>query len=253
MNKTLLVGILIAVAVAGGLYFYSTIKPGTETPAYSTSPSQTPVSGKGEVIFEVTDKAVDLKTVSEVELTASRMELYSATKGWVTVPSQPKTYKLLKLKSSGQLALAAKANVDAGVYSKVRFVIDKVVVKTKSGATQTARVPSGSFVVDSNVMVNGDATSSVKLDFLVDKSLHTAVSGEYVFAPVIEIEARKNTTASVDSQDIVTISDGSVTSDVTAGMDLDGSVKLNFQLDANAVIKLEGGVLRLNTSGSLNY
>ena len=52
-------------------------------------------------------------------------------------------------------------------------------------------------------MVNSNTASSVKLDFWADKSLHTATSGEYVFAPVVEIEARKNTTVKIDSQKLV--------------------------------------------------
>ncbi len=255
MNKTFLIALLIAVAIAGGVYIYKAKHPGMKSPMYSASPSpsKSPVSGKGEVIFEVTDKAIDMKSISEVELTMSRMELYSSVKGWVTVSEKPKTYKLLQLNSSSQLAFAAKTNIDAGTYTNIRLLIDKVVVKTKSGTMATAKLPSNAFTVSVNTLVNADETSSVKLDFLADKSLHTAVSGEYVFAPVVGIEERTNTTATTDAQGMVTISGGSVTSNTMFGMDLDGTMKLNFQLDANAVIKLEGGILKLNTTGSVNY
>ncbi|MCK6462416.1 MAG: DUF4382 domain-containing protein [Candidatus Pacebacteria bacterium] len=250
--KNILVGVIIIAAVAAGVYFYNQRNQNqegvfpTENPFSSSAISTSPISGKGEVVFVVADKSVDLQGVSEVELTASRMELYSAGSGWVAVSGQAKTYNLLQLKSSDQLSLAGRADIDSGTYNQVRLTIDKVVVQTKNGARLTANVPSNTFAVANTVVVNSGETATVKLDFNVAESLHTTVSNEYVFAPVVEVEARSNADVAVGSNNIVSISGGSVSSDIKAGMDLNGEVKINFKLDAGAVIKLEGGVLELN-------
>lgn len=246
MNKTAIaiIGGLIGLGVvAGGAYLY---KNSMEAP--SLTPTSTPeksFSGRGEIILEVTDAAVDMKTVSEVQVTLNRLEMYSNAKGWITLSSQPKTYNLLELKSSGDLALAARKDVDAEAYSKLRLTIGTVTIKEKGGAERSAKLPSGTFLVDTTIVVNDEKTSSVKIDFLADKSLHATANGDYVFAPVIRFESRSNVTATVDSRSMVRINGGSQSSDVTAGMNLDGEVKINFQLDSDLVIKLENGTLKI--------
>jgi len=192
-----------------------------------------------------------MTTVSEVEMTVSKVEVHSQTKGWITVSRKSNRYNLLALKSSGQLQFAGEASVTSGIYDEVKLSIDKVVIKTNDGAQKIARLPGKVFAVRTSAVVNGGQTSSIKVDIKADKSLHMTTTGEYVFAPTAEVEARSDTTASVDSSNMVTLTGGQVMSTTKAGMDLDGSVKADFQLDTNAVIKLEGGTLKLDLTGSV--
>jgi hypothetical protein len=86
---------------------------------------------------------------------------------------------------------------------------------------------------------------------LADKSLHTTGKGEYIFAPVVKTESKSSAEVSVDTSGTVIIIGGHTDGVNTLGMDLDGSMKLNFQLsanqklsiDTNNVIKLEGTIL----------
>lgn len=257
MNKAI-IAIIIILVVIGGIYFLTrgdgadTTPTVSATPTLTTTPTATPtpISGTGKIIIDITDKAADMTAVSEVTMTLTKTEVHSQAKGWTTVWTGSNTFKLLSLKSTGHPQFAGSASVSSGFYDEVRLTIDKVVVKTKDGGQKTAKLPSGVFTVMTNAMVNGKQTSSVKIDILADKSLHTAATGEYVFAPTAEVEARTNVTASVDSHDVVTVTGGTVSSNTKAGMDLDGTVKADFMIDPAAVIKLEGGILKLSTAAT---
>lgn len=65
------------------------------------------VSAKGRAVFSITDAAANFENVSEVMLTVDKVEVQSATKGWVLVSNTPKKYNLLDLKASGALAFLA--------------------------------------------------------------------------------------------------------------------------------------------------
>jgi len=88
-------------------------------------------------------------------------------------------------------------------------------------------------------MVVADQTSSVSFDFLASKSLHMTGSGEYVFAPVVKTESRSNADVTVGTNSVVTIGGGKVDDENTSGMDIDGSVKINFEIKANQKLNIE--------------
>ena len=252
----IIAAIVIILLVIVGVYFFTRGKnsvvdvspspSATTTTATATpSASATPISGTGKVIVEITDKAADMAGVSDVQMTLSKVEVHSQAKGWVTVMKDASMYKLLSLKASGHLQFAGSASISADTLDQVKLTISKVIVVAKDGKQKTAILPGKEFAVMTSIMVNGKQTSSIKIDVLADKSLHTTATGEYVFAPTAEVESRSNTTATVDSRDVVILTGGTVSSNTKAGMDLDGTVKADFQLDANAVINLQGGVIKL--------
>ncbi len=251
--KATWIGIAIVVLVGIGLLVSSRNKPAgdgskAKTPVTTTDNNTTPGTSNGldgTVIFSVTDKTAEINNVSEVTMNVDRVQLYNETKGWVDVSSDTKAYKLLDLKARSESQLYAKATAAADTYSRVKVTLKDVVVTTKSGAKKQATLPKRTLEMASTVMVKADATTSVHLDVLADQSLHETERGNYVFAPVVTLESRSDASVETDSAGVVTISDGSVDSSTTLGMDLSGEMKVDFHLDGNLKLQTVNGAIQI--------
>ncbi len=238
MNKLAVLIILVLVAVGGFMMLQKgAIKEGI-----------------GRVVVSITDKAIDMETISEVTMTVNKVELHSEATGWLTVSSTPMTYNLLDLKARGESAFAAQASVSSGVYNQIRANISSIKVTTQAGVVSTAKLPSGQLILNGDIVVNGGETTSVNLDFLASASLHTTGTGLYIFAPVVHLEVRSGADVSIekDNEDKdrlgqVEIEDGDVEEESDHGMDVNGEVREDFELnndqlqvDVNGVIKVLG-------------
>ncbi len=234
MSKTLGIILGIIVVIAGAVYFMQrpadTTNDGVDINYNETNNTDETSGATGRVVFSVTDAAADMGAVSEINMKVSSVEVHSAASGWATVSTTPRVYNLLDLKNRNESELLADANLEAGTYDQVRLRVDSVAVKTKAGATKVAKLPSNTMAINAKLVVEANETSSANFDFLADKSLHTTASGEYIFAPAVKTETRSSSTVSVSSASVVSINGGNVNDTNTVGMDIDGSVKLNFQL-----------------------
>lgn len=234
MNNSTIVWVIGIIVVLGIGYFVI------------TTPTQKPEQSgaQGSVVVSFTDATADIQNVSEVYLGVKKVELYSQSKGWITVSSDQKQYQLLDLQAKGQAKVYAKANVTADTYSRTRITLSDIKVKTKTSVEKLASVPSKTLTIVGTVKVKADTTSSLKFDVLADKSLHATAKGDYVFVPVVKMESRSDATINTSADDTVVSSGGTVDANTNVGMDLDGSIKTDFQLDAN--IKLD-----VNASGNI--
>ena len=252
MNKT--IGIIVAVVVILGGAYLLMRAPGPTDTNVNGEPVNTEENGgaaagaQGRVVFSVTDATADMSAISEINMKVSSVDVHSTGGAWTTVSTTPRTYSLLALNAENKSELLADVNAQVGTYDQVRLVVDSVAVKMKAGATKEAKLPSGELRINTKLVVKGDATSSVNFDFLADKSLHVTGSGEYIFAPVVKTESKSEASVTVDSRNEVSIEGGRTEDTNTVGMDIDGSVKLNFQINskqklslgADGKIKLEG-------------
>ncbi len=242
-NKVLALVIAILVVI-GGIYYF-TQKSTTDSSTTSTS------SATGKIIFSISDAAMDMGTISEVNMTVNSMSVHSQTEGWVTVSGTPHTYKLLELNAKNESQIFADFQAATGTYDMVRISVEKIVVVTKAGATQEAKLPSGELKIDTTLVVKSNATSSIDFDFLADKSIHMTGNGSYIFAPVINVTAKSDTNATVNAFGTVNVIGGHVDSDVTSGMDVDGNIKVNFQLDAKEKLDIVNGIVKLHSTSTL--
>lgn len=252
MNNKTILGIVIAIVViVGGIYLFTKSTPTTDNLGASTEQNKQIneiAAAQGRAVFSVTDAAANMSTISEINMKVNRVAVHSSANGWVTVSETPRVYSLLSLNARKQSELLADVQMDVGTYDQVRLTIDSISIKTKAGSTEEAKLPSGELKINTNLVVNKDTTSSINFDFLADKSLHITGNGEYIFAPVVKTQTKSNAEVSVNAKSVVTIEGGSIDNTNTAGMDIDGSVKVDFQikkdqklnLDTNNVIKVEG-------------
>lgn len=246
MSKT--IGIIIAIVViVGGLYLLMSRAPTTTDINSNTSDTS---GAQGRVVFSVTDAAVNMNTISEIDITVRSVAIQSGTDGWVTVSTTPRTFSLLELNAENKSELLADVNTDVGTYNQVRLMIDSVKVTTKAGVTKEAKLPSGELGINTVVLVNANTTASVNFDFLANKSLHMTSSGDYIFAPVVKIETKSDADVNIDADSKVVIAGGLVNDTSTVGMDIDGSVKLNFEINANQKLNI-GSDNRIKIEGLL--
>ncbi len=232
----------IIVLGVGAIYFYN------QQPA---SPSQnsadtTTAGATGKVIFGIKDAAASMGSVTSVMLTINKVELHNQAQEWVTVSSETKSFDLLMLKASGATALLAQSDVTVGTYDQMRLMVSKVMV-TQNGATSEAKLPSGELKIVGMMVVNADKTSTAVVDFIADESLHTTGNGKIIFAPVIHIQTKSDTDATVDANNQVHVSAGHVDNDSDEGMDVDGQMKANFQLDTSTKLDIDtttGGIIK---------
>ena len=241
-NTWIVVLVVVVLALGAWLIYGRSQSVDTNPPAAVTDNT----TATGKVAFSITDAAANMGNVTAIDMTVSKVELHSATDGWVTASSDVNKFSLLTLKASGTSQLAASVDVKAGTYDQVRVTVGSVTVTTEDGKVNTAKVPSGEFKFMSNVVVTGGASSSVNMDFLADASLHVTGTGQYIFAPVVKVEVRSNADIQVGG-DVVTVKDGTVDDDSTFGMNANGEVKKDFRIDTKAKLDIDvGGGIKVN-------
>ncbi|HET8575014.1 MAG TPA: DUF4382 domain-containing protein [Candidatus Paceibacterota bacterium] len=201
---------------------------------------------QGVLMVSVTDPSAHLENVSEIRLTLSKIEIHSKDKNWTTLSDKSQTFPLLALDQSKETRLYAEERLDPGEYDQVRATVSGVTVVSADGTETQAVLPSQEMTISGNIVVNKQATSTIKLSFSASQSLRKAVSGTYVFAPVVKMEARKDATTQVDqTTQTVQETDGSVTSETTVGMDVDGQSKLNFHLAPDIHLEIVNGAIQV--------
>ena len=221
--------------------------PETNSPSLNQS-TQAPMPN-GRMVLAVTDAAANMANISEIALSVDKVEVESATNGWMTVSQTSHQYNLLALKNSGNLQVLLDFDLEEGQYNQVRLTVSNVVVIEKGGATKQAKLPSGELKIVGGFMEQESKTTAITFDFLADKSLHVTGRGEYIFAPVVKMEAKDDAQATVDANGRVVIVGGTLAVSTTAGMDVDGSVKVNFVLPSTATLELVGNVIRIKAKG----
>jgi len=262
MNKTL--GIVFAVVVIfGAAFFISRTPKASDTGAPTTNgggtngnqklsaltlqeiaDGETP-GGTGQVTFAVADSTNTISGVSEVDATIDNIAVHHFTDGWQTINTPPQTYNLLALNASGKTMLFTQTPATTGRYDKISFSIEKVVVKTTTGREIEATLPSHTVTISTILVVLNKKDSTARFDILASSSLHLMASGDYLFTPVVKTETRNGVSLAVDSSGTVSISGGEVDSVNTWGMNIDGTMQMNFMLNSTANIEITNGVIKL--------
>jgi hypothetical protein len=228
MSKKSIIIVVLAVVVLGVIVYLSSNK--------STTPA--PAAGQGKAIIGVSDDSKAIQGVSSIMITVDKVEVQSGTSGWITVSSGPKQYDLLALKASGTVALLADANLPVGTYDQIRLTISRVEV-TASGVTKIATLPAATFQITGHLIVEEGKTATAVLDFNAEKSLLLADNGAFILAPVVNLKTMKDAMVEEQSDDTLKISSGTMEEDANVGMDENGEMKDNFEMDASATIRMD--------------
>lgn len=202
----------------------------------------------GRAVFTITDAAADMGAVTSVMVTVDSVRIHSKTEGWVTLSSEPQTFDLLKLKAEGSHELLADVQLAEGSYQQLRLDISNVVVVDDEGEHE-AKLPSGELKITGGFEVKANSTSTAAFDFAADESLHVTGQGEYILAPVVQLETREDAEVEVKAGKKVEIKAGKVKTKLKVGMDAEGNVGVGLGIPAKAnvsigqgKIKVEGGL-----------
>ncbi len=163
-------------------------------------------SNKGGILhLSITDSPIDAYDVTGVFITVTEIQIYKGGEAWMTIEEfeGPQVYNLLDL-THGISELMASVELDAGVYSQIRFMIDApefmgqgnhtnpgCYIEFADETTAPLFVPSGArtgykamgpFTIPSNGEVH------VIADFDVRKSVtESGRSGRFILKPTIRL------------------------------------------------------------------
>jgi len=203
-----------------------------------------PLTGTtGNIIFAITDEAADMESISEIKVTTNNIKAHSTAEGWVTVSNEEKTFNLLELQSENVNKLMASSEIEQGSYNKIQIGIDTIMVTDASGEHE-AKVPSNTWNINCEANVKEKSNATILLDIQADSSLHITGNNNYIFAPVIMVESRNNATVTINTDNNVVISSGTVRTSTTVGMNINGTIGVGIQIPANANLSInaEGNI-----------
>lgn len=275
MNKY--VWIVVVLVLAGIIIWYGApqqrVAVPPTPPSTSVLPSATPVGGitipaggvklstpvrapapaknQGTVTFAIKDKAESLDNFQYILLQLTGISVHNPGGQWIAMKSTPPLFDLLKLyRSEKQSAFLTELNLDAGTYDQIRFDVGTIVLVTKDGVSHEAKVPSKEIKLNSHLIVEKGGKSSVTVDIVSAKSIHSTGKGEYIFAPVVSLETRsKLEQTQVSPTGFVTIIGGKTDTSIDAGMDESGDMKKGFSFDPNTNFEMIGNALHVIPKG----
>ena len=189
----------------------------------------TPTVINGRVVMTVTDAAANMNNVTDVNITINSVAFHSQEKNWVTVSSPKLTYDLVALKLSGNQALLTDLSLPPAHYDQIRLEVSGVTV-TDANGTHDAMMPSNTLLLNGEIVVLADKTSTASFDFILDQSLYTTTDNRYVFAPVIQFDSRTDGNADTTLTDNVILSGGTIQTSSLVGMDVVGNLVIGGNL-----------------------
>ena len=201
---------------------------------------------EGRVVFTITDAAAEMGAVTSVMVTINSVLVHSETgeTNWIMIESNSKTFDLLKLKAEGSQELLVDATLEEGTYQQLRLDIGKVIVVDDKGEHE-AKLPSGELKIVGDLEVKANSTSTATFDFIADESLHVTGNGEYILAPVVQLETQTDAEVEVKADQKVEIKAGKVKTNVKVGMDADGNVGVGLGIPAKANISIGQGKVKV--------
>jgi len=211
-------------------------KSGLTKPSSSGATSS---KNQGRIIFALKDEFVSLDQIDSILFTINEIQVQNPSKGWITVMSGSKVFDLIKIYKSGSPEFLSEVNIDPGAYTQLRISAGPIrIVRRGSSVSEEAKLPSGELKIPARISVAKGENSSVEIDILSEKSIHTATDGKYIFLPVLRVETKSNVTSFQVRQNIVTIIGGAGMYDATYGMDENGILKDGYRLSPAAKLEI---------------
>jgi len=157
-------------------------------------------NGKGTVNVFLTDAPLDLKGVSQVNVTLTGVTLFpedgatsmsgsapeSSGTSPVVIVSYPARFDLLTL-TGGAKALLGTDEVPAGSYSRIRLEVSDASLLKQDGSSLPLKIEPGKVDVPIHFTIIQDQTTGVILDFDAAASVQVndTASGQMILRPVV--------------------------------------------------------------------
>jgi hypothetical protein len=149
-------------------------------------------SGEGTLVLKITD-APDYN-ITEAWVTMSEVRVHYAgvsdsddndTFGeWITVVNESQIFDLVALQDVTELF--STADVSAGWYTQIRLLVESALV-TIDGVQYNLTIPSKNVKLIKPFKIEDGQTTTLILDFDVQKSVHKTGNDKYIFKPTIKV------------------------------------------------------------------
>lgn len=149
-------------------------------------------TGVGTLVLKITD-APDYN-ITEALVTMSEVRVHYAgindtddndTFGeWITIVNESQTFDLVALQDVTELF--GTANLSAGWYTQIRLFVESALV-TIDGVKYNLTIPSKTVKLIKPFKIEDGQTTTLILDFDVQKSVHKTGNDEYTFNPTIKV------------------------------------------------------------------
>jgi len=192
-------------------------------------------SGKGKIVFAITDSLLDIGTIDSFLLTIGKVEIHEEGGSWSAISLQPRTYDLLSLK--GVDRFLAETNADPGTYDQLRLTISNSNLVI-DGKPKAVTIPSNIFTLTGKVTAVEGTSAYVRIDFLPEESLHETITGKTVFAPVVNYQTWREAVVTID-QGYLNRDNGHKLADKSLGMDISGETGMGMQIGDDDKIEID--------------
>lgn len=194
------------------------------------------IGSTGRIVVGITDAKAGLENVSSINMTISEIAFQSSNGSWMDVEIEPQTFDLLELESRQRLALLVDKEIEINEYQQVRLVVSELEVTDEEGSRE-AKLPSSEIKINAPLKVEPNSVTSMVIDFKAGDSLHVTGNGQYIFAPVMQVESREKTEVAVEANSIAVIG-GNVRTNTEFGMDERGVVAAGARISPTAILNI---------------
>lgn len=149
-------------------------------------------SGEGTLVLKITDDPD--YNITEALITISDVRVHYAvinntdendTFGeWITIVNESQTFDLIALQDVTELF--GTFNLSAGWYTQIRLFVESAFI-TVDGIQYNLTIPSKNIKLIHPFSIQNGQTTTLILDFDVQKSVHKTGNDEYKFKPTIKV------------------------------------------------------------------
>lgn len=149
-------------------------------------------SGEGTLVLKITDDPD--YSITEALVTISEVRVHYAlvddtdnndTIGeWITIVNESQTFDLIALQDVTELF--GTVNLSAGWYTQIRLLIESALI-TVDGVQYNLTITSKNIKLIHPFSIQDGQTTTLILDFDVQKSVHKTGNDEYKFRPTIKV------------------------------------------------------------------
>jgi hypothetical protein len=139
--------------------------------------------GNGILVLQITDAPPNLN-ITKALVSISNIEVHLIATGWYTVVEEAQLFDLIELKNVKKVL--GNVTLSTGRYTQIRLHIDDAFVII-DGIEHNLKIPSGTIQLISPFSINENETTTLTIDFDVEKSVFSTGSGKYMMKPTIKI------------------------------------------------------------------
>ena len=139
--------------------------------------------GTGVLLLQITDAPPDLN-ISKALVNISNIEVHLIGSGWQTVVEERQLFDLIMLKNVKEIL--GNVTLSAGRYTQIRFQIDDALVVI-DGVEYNLKILSDKIQLISPFSINNNKTTTLTLDFDIEKSVFSTGSNKYMMKPTIKV------------------------------------------------------------------